>query len=500
MKLSLNSPSRAVGRPAAALTLALFLMLSFLPAPAALQAEQAPEEPRFSIDYANNLSQAFEHVAKSITPSVVNIVAVQKVKGAPMPQPGKRGTDPFFDPFRDFFGDDFWDRFGGQDGMKQQGLGTGVVVDTAGHILTNNHVVENADEIRITFTNKKTAKAKIVGTDPRTDLAVIKVSGDVDLQPAQLGDSDALKIGEWVIASGNPFGLDNTVTAGIVSAKGRSLMGGMQYEDFIQTDAAINPGNSGGPLVNLKGEVVGINTAIFSRSGGYMGIGFAIPINMVKGVMKSLLEEGKVVRGWLGIAIQNLTDDLAASFSFKGTKGALVGDVTPDSPAGKAGVLAGDIVVKLNDAEIEDVNHLRNLVAAVRPGTKESLEVMRDNQLKNFKLKVGELETEAEEAEQKEEQRDDLGINLQNLTPDIAEQLGVKSDHGVVVAGVAPYSTAARAGLQPRDVIVSVGDKSVGSVSEFRKQMGKGDLDKGIRLKVETAGFQRYVVLKNEES
>lgn len=469
--------------------------------------ESAPP-PRFSLNYAQELSGVFEQVAKTITPSVVNIVSTQNVKVPVNRQRGPGGpNDPFFDPFKDFFGDDFWDRFGngpnggggGPDAGKQQGLGTGVLVDDKGHILTNNHVVENADEIKVTFHDKKTLKAKIIGTDPRTDLAVIQVQGRTDFEPAKLGDSDKLKIGEWVIAAGNPFGLDNTITAGIVSAKGRSLMGGTQFEDFIQTDAAINPGNSGGPLVNLNGEVVGINTAIFSRSGGYMGIGFAIPISMARNVMNSLLENGKVTRGWLGVAIQNLTDDLASSFDYKGIKGALVGDVTKDSPADKAGVEAGDIVTKFNDTPIEDVNHLRNLVASTKPDSKVDLEVVRNGEKKTYRIKVGELENEAQVEKPAEEEKNELGLSLQNLTPDMAKQLGVKTENGVVVTNVNPYSLAARAGLQPRDVIVSVGSKAVNNVNEFKKLIDKEDIKKGVRLRVETQGFQRFVFLREEE-
>ncbi len=465
-----------------------------IPAYAETKDAQA-ESPRFSLNYAQQLSEVFEQVATTVTPSVVNIVATTKGK-TPIQQ--RQAPDQFFDPFRDFFGDDFFDRFGQPNGGKQQGLGTGVLVDDKGHILTNNHVVENAEEIKVTFHDKKTLKAKVIGTDPRTDLAVIQVQGANGSTPAKLGDSDKLKIGEWVIAAGNPFGLDNTITAGIVSAKGRSLMGGMQFEDFIQTDAAINPGNSGGPLVNLVGEVVGINTAIFSRSGGYMGIGFAIPINMAKSVMTSLLDEGRVVRGWLGVAIQDLTDDLAGSFDYKGTKGALVSDLSEGSPADKAGIKSGDIVIKFNDTTVEDVQHLRKMVAATRPGTKVTLEVVRDGETKNYTIKVGELEGEESEKQVAQDEDKDIGMSLQNLTPEFREQLGLKSEKGVLVRSVVPFSLAAKAGIQPRDLIISVGNTAVSSVSEFRKQLDKEDLKKGVRLRVESQGFQRFVFLREE--
>ncbi len=458
---------------------------------------QASEE---AIKSANTLSLAFEQVADQITPSVVNISAIKKAKN---PQGRSQLNDPFFEHFKEFFGDDFMERFGqpqGPEGYSQQGLGTGVIVDKEGHILTNNHVVGEADEVLVRLHNDQRVKAKIVGVDPRTDLAVIKIKAD-NLSSAQLGNSDDLKIGEWVVAAGNPFGLDNTITAGIVSAKGRSLMGGGQYEDFIQTDAAINPGNSGGPLVNLRGQVVGINTAIFSRSGGYMGIGFAIPINMAKDVMQSLIQRGKVVRGWLGVGIQDLTEELARSFNYTDTTGALVGHVEKDGPADKAGLKQGDIIISMDGDKIKNINQLRNAVAAVEPGKKVKLELIRNGRKESAEVKVGELPAQAE-AETKEEEESpsiDLGISIDTVTPELGRRLGLKAESGVIVKSVEPGSTAARAGILPRDIIVSLDSERIDSVGDFNKALAKADLKKGIRMVVQTGNMERFVFLKAAE-
>jgi serine protease Do len=374
-----------------------------------------------------------------------------------------------------------------------------VIVDDKGHILTNNHVVGDADEVRVRVHGvEHDFTAQVVGADPRTDLAVIRIKAS-DLKPAKLGDSDTLRIGEWVIAAGNPFGLENTITAGIVSAKGRSIMGGGQYEDFIQTDAAINPGNSGGPLVNLRGEVVGINTAIFSRSGGYMGIGFAIPINMAKNVMQSLITRGKVVRGWIGVGIQNLTEDLARSFNYADTQGALVGQIEPDSPADKAGLKQGDIIVKVGDSKIKDINQLRNLVASFSPGDKVDIDLVRSGRKETVTVKVGELPAQSGEMKQPEEPDADLGLSVEDLTPELSRRLGGKTAAGVIVRAVRPGGVGARAGLQPRDIITKVGDKKVSSADDFYDAVKHADLKKGLRLVVVTEGMERFIFLRDSE-
>jgi serine protease Do len=455
-----------------------------------------------SLRFAQSLSLAFENVASIITPSVVNIKAVSKPKKKSEASQS-RARDPFFEQFREFFGDDFVERFGGPQQAPgrpdAQNAGTGVIVSSDGRILTNNHVVEGADEITVQLADGRTFKAKKVGSDPRSDLAVIKIKA-TGLTPAKLGSSDTLKIGEWVVAAGNPFGLDNSITAGIVSAKGRSILGSGQYEDFIQTDAAINPGNSGGPLVNLRGEVIGINTAIFSRSGGYMGIGFAIPVNMAKHVMESLIDSGKVVRGWLGVAIQPVTEEAARSFGYKSTDGALVGGVEDGTPAGKAGIRQGDIITQIDDLQIKNVNQLRNHIAALKPGTSVRIKLFRNGDTESVKVKIGELPAEFSNMPPEASEPDsgstlDMGISVEPLTEQLAKKLGSKKRSGVVINGIKPGSAAESAGLRPGDVVISVNNQKIESVPELEEALKDADLKKGARLVVETRGMEHFVFL-----
>jgi serine protease Do len=458
-------------------------------------AEQPPLAP---IEHAKALSLAFEKVADVITPSIVSVSATRKARrGAPV------RPDPFFENFKDFLGEDFAERFQqGPDSAPQQGLGTGVIIDDKGHILTNNHVVGEADEVKVRLHDDREFKATVVGRDQRSDLAVIKIKAP-SVVPALLGNSDTLKIGQWVVAAGNPFGLDNSITAGIVSAKGRSIMGGSQYEDFIQTDAAINPGNSGGPLVDLDGKVVGINTAIFSRSGGYMGIGFAIPINMARKVMESLISSGKVVRGWLGIGIQNLNEDLAASFNYSGTEGALVGHIEPNGPAAKAKLRQGDIIMSLDGQKMKNINQLRNLVAGIAPGTTVKSEIWREGKKATVAISIGELPAQMPQEDGAEESDEtaaiDIGITVETLTPDLARRLRLSRSRGVVIAKVRPNGLAARSGIAPGDVIVSINGDAINDVNEFRAATRSMDLKKGARLIIESQGMERFVFLREEE-
>lgn len=456
------------------------------------------QEATTGIKQAQGLSAAFNSVADKITPSLVSVSSYKRAKKVGR---GPQGlNDPFFDKFKDFFGEDLFDKFSQGQDMPQQGMGTGVIVDSRGYILTNNHVVGEADELEVTLNkDTKKVKAKIIGKDPKSDLAVIKIDPPFALETATLGDSDTIKIGDWVIAAGNPFGLDNTITAGIVSAKGRSLGNVGQYEDFIQTDAAINPGNSGGPLCNLNGEVIGINTAIFTRSGGYMGVGFAIPSKMVKSVMESLISKGKVVRGWLGVGIQNLTEELSQSFNYNEKEGALIGQIQEDSPAQKAGFKQGDIVTSFGGEKVKDMNQLRNRVAATEPGTKVPVEVFRDGNKQELSVKIEELPSQSLDDEKTETQENNIGVTTETLTGDLASRLGTKKTKGLVVTSVTPGSIAERAGIQPKDIILSVNGKAISKESELINLLTKSALSKGVRLVVETQGMERFVFLSVKE-
>ena len=459
-------------------------------------------EPTRALDApasADQLSTAFQNVAETVQPSVVSISSARKIEGR-----SRRMPHPFFgSPFEDFFGDDFFDRFFRQPpsgwGLVQQGLGTGVIVSADGHILTNSHVVRDADEITVQLYDDEQLEAEVVGVDTKTDLAVLKVDAD-ELRPARLGDSDELSVGQWVVAIGNPFGLDSTITAGIVSAKGRSRVGLADYEDFIQTDAAINPGNSGGPLLNLRGEVVGINTAIATRSGGYMGVGFAIPVNMARNVMRSLIDDGHVSRGWLGVVIQDLNQGLAESFGYDSNDGALVSEVTTDGPAATAGVRPGDIITCIDGKRIEGIDDLKLRIAQNRPGTEVELEVFRDGRDKKIAVELGELESDELTTSREGVSGERLGMMLRTLTPDIARQIGEDPDlRGVVVTGVEPLSPAARAGIRERDVITHVHGEPVSDINDLKRRLRTHDLDNGVRLTVRTGGAQRFVFLEGAE-
>jgi len=333
---------------------------------------------------------SFAELAEKEGHVAVNISTTRVVKGVKrfFPFQGRE--------FRDFFGDEFFRRFFGEipeEQMKQTSLGSGVVVSEDGYILTNNHVVADAEEILVIFLNKEKYEAKIIGRDPKTDLALIKIKLDKPIPAARLGDSDKLRVGDWVVAIGNPFGLGSTVTAGIVSAKGR-IIGAGPYDNFIQTDASINPGNSGGPLFNLDGEVIGINTAIATRSGGNVGIGFAIPINMAKSVMSQLKEKGKVIRGWLGVVIQVITPEIKEKFSLETTEGALVGEVSKGSPAEKGGLKRGDVIISFDGKRVKEMPSLPPMVAATPVGKKVEIIVIRKGKEMRLTVKVGELEEE----------------------------------------------------------------------------------------------------------
>ena len=449
---------------------------------------------------ANDLSQAFQHVADAMKPSVVSISSAKKVRTMSV-----RRSSPFSElppELRMFFGDQFmgqfdrFERIQPREGLVQNGLGTGVVLSADGYIVTNNHVIADADEVTVTLSNDKSYEAEVVGTDKKSDLAVLKIDAS-GLVPALLGDSERLRVGEWVLAVGSPFGLTQTVTAGIVSATGRQNVGVADYEDFIQTDAAINPGNSGGPLVNLHGEVVGINTAIASKSGGYMGVGFSIPSDMVKQVTDSIIENGQVERGWLGAAIQDVTEDLASSFDYKESDGVLVGDVMPDSPAAEAGLQGGDIIHKFNGKKMDSATELRHSVASTSPGQTTSMRVFRDGDWLNLDVTVGTLDdSKLAYGGTSSTGLSDFGISIRALTPEIANRLNLDADSsGLVVTDVHGSSIAARAGIRPGDLLVTANGVTLESTRQLREIMEQAS-ERGVRLLIEREGHRRFLVLR----
>lgn len=410
------------------------------------------------IESLRETGKAFRSVARKVSPAVVYIEVEQTVES--------RGSGNPFEgqPFGPF-GEEFFRRFFGPhletpDRPQQRrttGQGSGFMISADGYIMTNNHVVGDADKITVTFQDGREYEAELVGTDPPTDVALIRIKRDEEFPFLKLGDSDTLEVGDWVLAFGNPFGLSHTMTAGIVSAKGRTGIGLTDYENFIQTDAAINPGNSGGPLVNLDGEVVGMNTAIFSRSGGYMGIGFAIPVNMATSIYLQLAEHGAVTRGRIGVYIQDLTKELAESFEIDQRQGILVSQVMEGSAAEKGGLIQGDVIIKLNGDPVESVAAFRNRIAMTRPGTTIDLELVRQGKTRQHKLVVDVMEAEEQVAAQTPtDELPQLGLRLQKLTPELAEQFGYEAGRGVLVVEVEPGSLAARAGIERGALIEEV--------------------------------------------
>lgn len=436
--------------------------------------------------------QTLADVAERCVKSVVNISFTKVIKM----KEGKYFSPFFNDPFfKHFFGEDFF--FSIPKERREKSLGSGVVISTDGLILTNNHVVENAEEIVISLGDKKRYKGEIVGTDPKSDVAVIKIKGKAkDLTPIPFGDSSKLRLGDVVLAIGNPFGLSHTVTMGIVSAKGRANIGIADYEDFIQTDAAINPGNSGGALVNLKGQLVGINTAIISRTGGYQGIGFAIPSNMAKSVMESLLKYGKVIRGWLGVMIQEVTQDIADAMQLDSTKGVLISDVMKNSPAEKAGLKRGDVILKLNGEETNSTSQLRNLVASTGAGKGVTLLISRKGKKMEVKVTLGEVpQKQARQLKVEKEESAIGGITVSELTDKLRDKYSIPSQitGGVVITSIEPDSPARMAGLRRGDVIIEVNNTKVTSVEQFKKMCKKGRNKILLLVYRERATF--YVVL-----
>jgi serine protease Do len=438
----------------------------------------------------------FRDVARLQTPGVVNVNTMKKVAR------GRRSQDPF----RDFFGDDLMERFfggpGGPDApQSQRSLGSGFVVDKDGYILTNRHVVEGADKISVTMADGKRFDAKLVGKDARTDVALLKIEPQGNLTVLNLGNSDQTEVGEWVMAVGNPFGLSgNSVTVGVVSFKGRPLALGAQANpvEMIQTDASINPGNSGGPLLNTRGEVIGINTLIITGgTPASSGVGFAVPINVAKEILPQLRDKGRVIRGWLGVQIQPVSEDMAKTLRMSEAKGAIISDVTRDSPAEKAGLKPGDVVVNVDGRAIEDHSALSRYIASKAPGSTVRLQVLRDSAPQTLSLTLGTFPEEGDRDEAVEARAGQMGMTLRDLTPGIADQLQLpRGTRGVVVTAVEAGEAAEEAGLQRGDVIVSVNGEEVEDVEAFDKEITKAKGDGLARLRVRRGNSHQFLILK----
>ncbi len=455
---------------------------------------------------AESLSTSFKEAARTVAPSVVHIMATGRADLAGL-NDGRGPAAPFGnDLFKRFF-DQMQPRHPGRQAWPprpsasnapcRQGQGTGFVVRADGYIVTNNHVVAGAETLTVRFDDGHEYLASIVGTDPDTDLAVIKVDA-TDLDPVEFGESELLEVGEWVIAVGSPFGLEQTVTAGIVSATGRSGMGLATFENFIQTDAAINPGNSGGPLVNLRGQVIGVNTAITTRNGGSMGIGFAIPARMVHTVMEGIISNGRVSRGWLGVQIQPLTDELARSFDAPATSGVLIADVYADGPSRRAGLEAGDIVIVADGRRVEEPRDLLNAIAESSPGRTIEIEVYRNGTQRSIEVTLGTRPAPAD-AIAIATPAVELGLAVERLTPEIAGQLGVEPGRGVVVSSVRRGGVADASGVRRGDVIIKVGPTEVSDPDAFRATLARKDVTAGIRLLLQRGTAMHFVILKKPE-
>ncbi len=439
------------------------------------------------------MGKAFANIAKKASPAVVYIEVDKTVKG------GGTGNMPQMLEDDEFFQQFFQRRMtpGKPRNFHQKGQGSGFIISSDGRIMTNNHVVGEMDKITVKLSDGRSFEAKVLGADTHTDVAVIKIDAK-DLPVLELGDSDKLEVGEWAVAVGNPFGLTSSVTAGIISAKGRTRIGTADYEDFIQTDAAINPGNSGGPLLNLDGKVIGMNTAIYSQTGGSLGIGFAIPINMAQSIAKQLTEKGRVTRGYLGVMIQDLTPDLATSLNIKESKGILVGDVIKETPAAKAGLKEGDVIRAADGKAVESVGEFRNRIAMTVPGTKVEITVLRGGEEKKIDVVVEELPKDKVAALGKEDLSDELGLTVQPLTPDLAKKFGHEDQDGVLVSDVEAGSVAAQAGLVPGVLIQEANQEKVKDVAGFSKVLTEAKKKGSLLLRVRQNGHASFVVLKFE--
>ncbi len=457
------------------------------------------EKPTSEIETLEQTGKAFTQVTKHVAPAVVFIKAEKLSPGANRVFGNKNQQTPNHDEWMKKFFGDRWPKFDfpempRHDG-RSVGQGSGFVITENGYILTNSHVVKDADKLTVTMADGREFSAKTIGSDIRSDVAVIKVDAS-DLPLLRMGDSEKLEVGEWALAIGSPFGLSGSVTAGIVSATGRNSVGITDYENFIQTDAAINPGNSGGPLVNLRGEVIGINTAIFSRTGANNGIGFAIPINMAHQICDQLIEHGSVTRGHLGIMIQNLTPELAKSFGLGDVDGVLIGDVVADSPAHQAGLEAGDLVVEFNGKSVDNMGTFRNTVAFVAPETKANVVVLRNGDRKSFSVTIGELPSAPQAEASHPQWVESLGFTVQPLSDELRKQNSWQGVNGVVIDQIESSSPAALAGLQPGMLVEEVNRQKVDNVDEFHKLVEEAKEEGQVLFRVKHGEYSRYVTIQ----
>jgi serine protease Do len=472
------------------ISLAFFIMSVSSDLEVCPYAHAEPKISQQSTDILSKTGQAIAEIVEEVKPAIVNISSSKTIRT-------QQRSDPFFDDpfFRRFFGDE--SPFRAPKERKAFNLGSGVIVDAKGLILTSNHVIQGADDIKVTLLDKRELKGEVIGTDPLSDMAVIRINAD-RLSAIKWGDSDKLRVGEIVLAVGSPYGLTGTITMGIVSAVGRANVGIANYEDFIQTDAAINPGNSGGALVNERGELVGINAAIFSTSGGYQGIGFAVPSNMAKSVMGSLIKRGKVVRGWLGVTVQPLTPELAKQFNLKEDKGALIGDVIEGGPAEKAGIHRGDVIIDYQGKKIDDPNQLRNMVANTEPGKEVEMAIVRENKTEKKRITIGELPTEMQKSSTGEYQNLLRGVSVQDLTTELINRLNLpKRLKGVVVTDIDEDSPAAMA-LTQRDVIQEINRQKITNVKEYETVVSKLKPDEDILVLIYRNVSSIYITLSGK--
>lgn len=444
---------------------------------------------RESVDTLTRTGNAMAEIARAVKPAIVNISTSRTVKMS-------GGANPFSDDpfFRKFFGDNFFGRQQQPRERKSAGLASGVILTDDGYIITNYHVVKDADEIKVTLTDKREFTGKVIGSDPKTEVSVVKIEA-TGLPTLKWGDSDVLQVGEIVLAVGNPYGLNQTVTMGIVSAIGRANVGIADYEDFIQTDAAINPGNSGGAMVNARGELVGINTAIFSTTGGYQGIGFAIPSNMVRSIMESLVKKGKVIRGWLGVSIQKVTPELAKQFGLKDDSGVLVSDVVEGGPAEKGGLKRGDVIVDYDHKKTEEPYQLRNMIANTLPGEEHGLKVLRDGKEIHLKVTIGELPAELQQAETGEYQNVLRGIGVQDISPEIARKMNVPERvKGVIINDVDENSPSAGI-LAQGDIVQEINRKRINSVKDYQEVASRIRKDESVLILIYRGGSSSYITI-----